>query len=415
MKTADLKGKNQQGVLFYVQHLLGSGHLRRIALIARAFQRLSSLPLTIVRGGFPIDEVDFGGARVVQLPPARVADARFAPILDDTGAPITEDWKQHRAKLLYQLFQEISPRVLLTESYPFGRRAFRFELIPLLELARQTNTMVLSSVRDILVAPSKPQRLQTTVNLIRHFYHRVLVHGDPKLIPFGATFTLADQIADRICYTGYVAERASVSKIDEPRLESPWFENPRFENHPEVVVSVGGGAVGAPLLQATLEARARSILARAPWRLLCGSELPPSSFDKLHQQATDRITIERHRNDFPALLHGCILSISQAGYNTTLDILRARCPAVLVPFAQGGQSEQIIRARLLAQRGLVQLLEESNLTPTTLATAIDRAMLPSPSDTAAEPSEIFNLQGAEQSAALIYQMHQTASDCILGS
>ena len=42
----------------------------------------------------------------------------------------------------------------------------------------------------------------------------------------------------------------------------------------EVVVSVGGGAVGAPLLKAAVAARPRTALADRTWRLLLGENLP---------------------------------------------------------------------------------------------------------------------------------------------
>lgn len=391
----------QQGILFYVQHLLGSGHVRRIALIVRALQQISpQQPISVVQGGFPIPGVDFGTAQVVQLPPARVASAKFNPILDDTGSPICELWKRNRARILGQLFREIAPRILLTESYPFGRRAFSFELDPLLELAKQSGTKAVSSVRDILVFSGKPQRVWSVIATIRHFYHRVLVHADPKLIPFEATFPAVEQIAERICYTGYVANRPQANQFDRPSCA----------RQPEVVVSVGAGAVGFRVLKAALEARSMSSLNEVPWLMLCGSELPPSDFNKLGQQAADTgVAIERHRDDFPALLNHCVLSISQAGYNTALDVLSARCRAILIPFASCGQSEQVTRARLLAQRGLVQVVEESELTPAAVAGAIDRIMAaPSPLDISPDSLRILDLQGAERSAKLIDQFYQMA-------
>lgn len=415
LTTTSVGDGTPQGILFYVQHLLGSGHVRRIALIVRALQQISPLTITVVQGGFPIPGVDFGTAQVIQLPPARVANAQFNPILDDTGSPISEPWKHNRARILGQLFQEIAPRILLTESYPFGRRAFSFEIDPLLEKARQTGTKVLSSVRDILVSSAKPQRVQSVVDTLQHFYHRVLVHGDPKLIPFEATFAAVDQIAAQICYTGYVANRPKASQSDSPSCDSlscdsPSCDSPSCVRQPGVVVSVGGGAVGFHVLQAALEARSMSSLNEIPWLLLCGSELPLSDFDRLGQQAADTgIAIERHRNDFSALLRRCVVSISQAGYNTTLDVLSARCRAILIPFASCGQSEQVTRARLLAQQALVQVVEESELTPAAVAGTIDRIMAaPSPLDISPDPLRIFDLQGAEQSAKLIDQFYQTA-------
>jgi len=81
--------------------------------------------------------------------------------------------------------------------------------------------------------------------------------------------------------------------------------------------------------------------------------------------------VERARNDFTLRLRNCVLSVSQAGYNTVVETLQAGARAVLVPYAGGGESEQTSRARLLAGRGLVQVVEENALAPQALAAAID--------------------------------------------
>ena len=57
-------------VLFYVQHLLGIGHLKRAALICRALAA-AGLDTTLVSGGMPVPGLDIGGARLHQLPPLR--------------------------------------------------------------------------------------------------------------------------------------------------------------------------------------------------------------------------------------------------------------------------------------------------------------------------------------------------------
>jgi predicted glycosyltransferase len=60
-------------VLFYVQHLLGIGHLKRAATLARGLAA-DGLEVTLVSGGFPVPELDTGGARFVQLDPVRATD-----------------------------------------------------------------------------------------------------------------------------------------------------------------------------------------------------------------------------------------------------------------------------------------------------------------------------------------------------
>jgi predicted glycosyltransferase len=162
----------------------------------------------------------------------------------------------------------------------------------------------------------------------------------------------------------------------------------------EILVSAGGGAVGGPLLQAAVEARALSAQRDRPWRLITGGNLPQEAFDRL-RAAAEGFIVERFRTDFKDLLARCRVSVSQGGYNTVLELLASRTPAVIVPFAEGGESEQTDRARLLSEKNLLRLLPATELDAKRLAYEIDHAAV------MAIPSFTINLDGAAASAALI--------------
>jgi predicted glycosyltransferase len=367
-------------VLFYVQHLLGIGHLRRAALIARAILA-AGLELRFVSGGMPAGELDIGGASLVQLPPAMSADVHFSKILDEHGQPIDEAWRDRRRRLLLDAFAAARPDMVLIEMFPFGRRQFAFELVALLETARARSLPVAVSLRDILVAKNRPDRIAETVALVRSHVDRVLVHGDPRLVRLDATFPAAGEIADRLVYTGYVAEAVPPAAAAEGE---------------EILVSAGGGAVGGPLLRAALAARPATRVAAAPWRLITGPNLPAAELSDLQAAAPAGVVIECFRPDFPALLARSRLSLSQAGYNTVMDILATGARALVIPFAEGAESEQSLRARLLAERGLLGIAEAE---PIRLAAAIDAALArPRPG-----PGSV-DLDGAGETARQIARM-----------
>jgi len=58
------------------------------------------------------------------------------------------------------------------------------------------------------------------------------------------------------------------------------------------------------------------------------------------------------------------------------EVLQARVRAVLVPFAAGGESEQTLRAQLLAERGICAMVEEAKLSPQRPLTAAVIQSLP---------------------------------------
>ncbi len=340
-------------VLFYVQHLLGIGHTVRAAQLTRAMQR-QGMDVTYVSGGFDAIETDLAGAAVLRLPPVRAADPSFKALVGANGTPVDDTWRSQRRAMLLDAFHGTDPDLVLIEMFPFGRWRFRFELLPLLDAAHG-RARIVCSLRDVLVTKTESSRLAAIAEAVDRYFDAVLVHGDPSFIRLDETLPLAPEVARKIRYTGYVAP-----------------ESPRGGSHAaEVVVSAGGGGTGGVLMRTALAARPLSGQAAAPWRFLTGPNLPAA--DRAALAPEPGVTVEPVRNDFRELLEKAVVSVSQAGYNTVMDILVARARSVLVPFSTHGQTEQAFRARRLADRGWTHLLDEPSLTPDTLAAAIDRA------------------------------------------
>ena len=362
-------------VFFYVQHLLGIGHLKRAATLAQAL-REAGLEVVLASGGVRVP-----GIRVdVQLPEASAADVSFKTLLDAAGRPIDDAWKRARAAALLDAWRASGADMLLIELFPFGRRQMRFELLPLLEDAHRLRPrpLIVCSVRDLL--QPRAEREAATVDLALRYFDHVLVHGDPQLAPFDVTFGAAARLAERLHYTGYIVAPA-------PAAARP---------HGEVLVSAGGGAVGRRLLETALAARPHTVLRSAPWRLLAGINAAEDDFRALARKAGTGVIVERSRDDFQSRLAGAALSISQAGYNTVAELLQARVRSVLVPFAAGDEVEQTVRAQLLAERGAAVALDERSLNPQALADAVNRAARnPQP------PAGMVDLDGAPRSAELI--------------
>ena len=368
-------------VLIYVQYLLGIGHLQRALRIADALAS-GGAAVTLVTGGMPIATLRTSGSalRKIQLPPIQARDAHFE-LFDDAGAPLGDRVRTERRNALLAAFSKARPDAVVLEGFPFARRAFRFELDPLIAALRaaRPRPLLVSSIRDILVARDDPARTRDIVSRVRTEFDAVLVHGDPGFIPLEASFPAAPEIADRLVYTGYIAS---------PEIAPPISTN-------EVLVSGGGGPAGYSLMQSAVAACRLGFLPDSLWRLLAGANLPDDRFAALAAGAPANLVVDRFRSDFPALLRGCRVSVSQAGYNTVLDLLAARARAVLVPFAAERETEQLLRAERLAALGAAELVHEQELTPATLGGAIERA--------AAQPapSLALDIGGAEHSARAI--------------
>ena len=262
----------------------------------------------------------------------------------------------------------------------------RFEIEPVLKDAVASNhrPVVVSSVRDILVAQKKPERNDEMLQRVRDFFDHVLIHGDETLIPFDRTFPLADRIRDKLHYTGYVVDRTGRGAINTG------------QGSDEVIVSAGGGAVGANLLKTAIAARPLSKLCDRTWRVLVGVTVDQAAFDDLAALAGPGIIIERSRSDFTALVTNAALSISQGGYNTVMEVLEAGTRAVIVPYAGGAETEQTLRAKELARRTPIEVVAEGSLSPESLAAAVDTAWRRDPPE-----NGMLDTNGAAAAAGLI--------------
>jgi predicted glycosyltransferase len=371
-------------VLIWVQHLLGIGHLARAATLAKAMTS-AGMDVVIASGGEPASVIDVGDAKLVQLPSARAVDIFFKVLHDANDCQIDDEWKKIRLEATLNTYRDFAPDILLTELFPYGRRQFRFEMEPLLEEAKRDGCKVVASVRDILVAPAKPERLDEMLVRIKTWYDLTLVHGDPELVPFERTFPHLDEISGKVRYTGYV--------VDERE------EANGKDGLDEILVSAGGGAVAEPLLRAAMDARALTQVAQERWRFLVGHNLSDLIFEDLQRQASSGVIVERARKDFPSLLKRCRLSISQGGYNTVMETLAAGARAVIAPYAGGLETEQTLRAEALQSRGALQVVHEGDLSPEKLAAAIDRTLNNPPSSAAG-----VKIDGAQETARILQEL-----------
>ena len=373
-------------IMFYVQHLLGIGHLMRAGTLTWALEA-NGFEVTLVSGGAPVPGFDPGASHFEQLSPTRATDKFFKVLVDIHDRQIDDTWKAARAAALLEIHQHTRPDIILIEMYPFGRRQMRFEIEPLIEAAcksAEPRPMIVSSVRDILVEPGKPERVDEMVDRVRRYFDLVLIHGDAAFIAFDKTFPRMAEIADISRYTGYVADTPLPREAAGPGAG-------------EVIVSTGGGAVSDDMLQAAMDSRAISLLAESPWRVLIGHNLPEAEFVAYRDNAPAGMIVERSRPDFRQLLANCTLSISQGGYNTVMEVLAAGTRSVCIPYAGGLESEQTLRCRLLAEKRALEVVDPGIVTAENISAAITRAL--------ARPERIqapVDMSGAQNTAEILH-------------
>ena len=373
-------------VLFYCQHSLGLGHLVRSFALAGALAE--RFRVVLLNGGrLPRGVPLPAGVEVESLPPLG---------MDVEGTLVSEDRRRTPARALelrrermLALHAQLRPDVVLVELFPFGRKKFAPELLPLLEAARVAGALTVCSLRDILVGSRRDQARFEEVASVRAnaLLDAILVHADPRFARLEDSFTPATPLRVPVHYTGFV--------VPGERPLAPAAPAPE---RPRVLVSTGGGAYGGALVAAAVAAHDAGLAgAGVDVRVVAGPFLPGDEWRALRAAARARPGLDAVRSvpDLVAELRAASASVSQCGYNTALDLLRTGVPALVVPFAEGREDEQTRRAERLERLGAVRVLEAARADGPTLAAAVLDLLRFRPAPV------VLDLDGARKSALTI--------------
>lgn len=344
-------------LLIYCQHSLGMGHLVRSFRLAEALRQ--EFRTVFINGGLlPDAPPPPAGVEIEQLPPIGMGPGGGL-ISRDPSLDLENAMVARRDRLL-QLLSVYQPSVLLLELFPFGRRKFQGELIPLLEAAKglAEPPLILTSLRDLLVQhPEKQsQHERFALDVVNAYIDAVLIHADPAFAKLEESFAPADQLSAEIHYTGFVAPKSVPGKPLSPPNT--------------ILVSAGSGTVGGPLFSAALVAQ--PILLEKTglsMTVIAGPFLDEELWQTLAEKAEGlrALTLLRSVPDMTAELGHAALSISQCGYNTVMDLLAVPVPALVVPFFTPKENEQINRARRLQDLGVAQFIHPEALSAKQLA------------------------------------------------
>ena len=338
--------------MFYCQHILGMGHLIRSVEIVRGL--IPDFQICFINGGQIIPEFEFPTEIEVINIPAVKTDSEFNELRPVDDSLTMAEVETVRTKMLLDTCDRFQPDILIIELFPFGRRRFSFELIPLLEKAKAMGTKIVSSVRDIVVTKQNQQRHEEKVcRLINKYFDLLLIHGDPNFVKLNLSFSRIDDLNCPVHYTGYVVQ--PVPKTHRIILDKP-----------TILVSVGGGRFGHDLLECV--ARTAPILRdKIPHHIqvFTGAFSPDEVLIKLQDltKDSDNITCDRYTTNLLDYMLQADLSIGMGGYNTTMNILSTGVRAMMMAFQGNNDKEQLTRLGKLDKIGRVRMIQPQDLDP----------------------------------------------------
>lgn len=353
----------------------GLGHFRRNLRIAEAataqLPGCSALLLTgsVSPGLFKLPpRCDF-----VKIPTLQKgADREYTSPM---GAEHDRSSAQLRQMLLRTAIRTAPPDVLVVDKHPGG---FRGELLPALKWLQRHSpaTQVVLGLRDVIDAPEQVRsdwEKSGSGEIVRRFYCRVWIYGDPRLGPVAEPWSFAPEVTRIAHQCGFIT------------LQSP--PRPlRLPGSPALVATVGGGNDGRPVLEAAVRAAAalRHKYPKLSLRLFSGPLMSSDDYRELRRVTEPYsrfVRLERFSERMPRYMAAADAVIAMAGYNTALECASFGCPLVLVP-REAPRQEQLIRATSFEQAGLAAMVRIGELEGPKLADVLeqllDRNSRPSP-------------------------------------
>jgi predicted glycosyltransferase len=371
--------------LFYSHDSFGLGHLRRTLALAGALADRDGGATSLIMTGLTV-------ASAYRLPPR--VDTLKLPALrkDDTGSYRAlrldvdfDDLQRVRSSLALATAQSFAPAVTIVDKTPLGLRG---ELIPALDwLSQRAGGRLVLGLRDIDDSPSRVRREWRRNKLreaIQRYYDAVVVYGPAASMDALRCLQITD-LGVPVHHVGYVG----------PAI--PGGAPPDFP--PEyVLVTAGGGGDGFEVL-ATFVQAVRSAPLPLPAVIVAGPLMSDDEFQRL-ARLTDGLNVRLHefRADMESVIAGARAVVAMAGYNTVSELLAARKPALLVPRVRP-REEQLVRARMLADRGLADMLHPDELDPARMRAAIEQLLDRDPPDVPA-----IEQGGAHRAAQILLEL-----------
>ncbi len=352
---------NKPNLLFYCQHSLGMGHLVRSFRLSQALAK--DYRIVFINGG-PIPQgIEVPDTiELVNIPPLGMSADCHSLISRDERYTLVQA-RQVRLQVILQLRRKYKPEVILIELFPFGRKKFADELIPLLKAAEKQSSppRVFCSLRDILVRNRDDQiKFENRAStLLNRYFDAVFLHCDPAFATLEQSFRPEVRLQIPVYNTGFIAPPIS-GRREKKRIR-------------RIIVSAGGGIVGNTLFRTAIKAQPEIWLkTKMPMIIVAGPFLPDDEWQALNFQAENikGLILTRTVPGLMPFLVKSEISISQCGYNTAMELIQSRIKALVIPFQIPGEDEQMNRARRLEKSGAISLLDPQQLNRSVLAQAV---------------------------------------------
>jgi predicted glycosyltransferase len=382
-------------VLFYSHDGYGLGHIQRTLAIAASLARhrpqVSMLALTTaIRADSHRLPPSFD---YVRIPSNSAQNVLHPGGIRSANSDSSKRILAIREAVIGATASAYRPQMMIVDDMPAGRNR---ELVRALSLLRHavSDVELVLTLKDIIDDPAKLRAYWQTsgaYQLVEETYDRVLVFGDRRIGDPVTDLEFPPSVAAKTTFCGYIYDPTDTGGAEsvQARLGLSGIDRPL------IVVTVGGGADGAPIVRAYLEALRGRLLPPVASFVTTGPLLAGERRDELDRLAAGLpdLTIVPYAPDLRAYLEAADLVVSMGGYNTICEVVGLGKRALIVPRERW--HEQVIRAERLAEYGVISVLRLRDLSPESLARAIASLLGSSP------PPHDLDFGGFERAGAIL--------------
>lgn len=347
-------------ILMYSHDTYGLGHIRRTMAIANHLRdfRTNILILTgsplAGRFQFP-QQVDF--VRIPGMIKKTNDEYQSLSIRIEQ-----EQAMRIRTNIILATAKTFRPNLVVVDKEPLGLKR---EMEPTLEWIRKEcpETTTVLGLRDILDEAQviqKDWQEKGVYHSLDKLYDEIWVYGDQDIYDPIKMYAIPPEVQERVQFTGYL-----------PRKCCPASTRPRIRNRYRIldddifiVVTAGGGGDGSEMIDNFLNLH-DYYPTSLPFKslIVTGPFMPKKTRTKIKNRAKNFgiKTLPFHPR-IEELLSAADLVVSMGGYNTICEILTQQTPALIIP-RETPRKEQLIRAQKLKEKGLLDYLPWSEVTP----------------------------------------------------
>lgn len=347
-------------ILMYSHDTYGLGHIRRTMAIANHLRDPNTNVLILTgspivgRFQFP-QHVDF--VRIPGMIKKTNDDYQSLSIRIDEEKALSI-----RTNIILATAKTFQPHLFIVDKEPLGLKR---EVVPTLEWLKKESpsTMTVLGLRDVLDASEVIQKDWAEKNVYSYLdqlYDEIWVYGNRDIYNPIEMYKIPEKIHSKVNFTGYIPRKTlSPGKMDSVRKKFRIMPDDKF-----VLITTGGGGDGMEVIDHYL-AMHDYYPTSLPFKsiIITGPFMPKHVREGFRKRAKKfGIKTLPFHPKMEELMAAADLVISMGGYNTICEILTQQTPALIIP-RETPRKEQLIRARRLKGKGLLDFIPWKEVTP----------------------------------------------------